>query len=153
MARLIISVNEFLATCNWQVVGVQVEQNRCKDRASRKAIMLGSPSTGVIARVHPETSISKQQTHQSGQPIWHAFIQFVKKTSVPNTFWLNVLILKMYEINTSLLLPLKIYFIVLKHIKSLILLQKLVFISIFNVFILMFVICFYSRLIALILHS
>ena len=41
----------------------------------------------------------------------------------------------------------------IKHIKSLILLQKLVFISNFNVFILMFVICFYSRLIALILHS
>ena len=49
--------------------------------------------------------------------------------------------LKMYEINTVLLLPLKIYLIVLKHIKSLILLKK-VFISNFNVFILMFVICF-----------
>ena len=36
-------------------------------------------------------------------------------------------------------LPLKIYFIVLKHVKSLILLKKLVFISNFNVFILMFV--------------
>ena len=69
------------------------------------------------------------------------------------TFWLNVLILKMYEINTLLLLPLNIYLIVLKHIKSLILLKKLVFISNFNVFILMFVICFYSSLIALILHS
>ena len=66
----------------------------------------------------------------------------------------NVLILKMYEINTLLLLPLKIYLIVLKHIKSLILLKKLVFISNFNVFILMFVVCFfYSSLIALILHS
>jgi len=61
----------------------------------------------------------------------------------------------MYEINTLLLLPLKIYLIVLKHIKSLILLKKLVFISNFrtkcfhiNVFI-----CFYSTLIALILHS
>ena len=43
---------------------------------------LGSPRTGVIAHVHPETSISKQQTHQSGEPIWHAFTQFVKKTSV-----------------------------------------------------------------------
>jgi len=44
--------------------------------------------------------------------------------------------------------------IILKHIKSLILLKKLVFISNFNVFILMFVICFfYSSLIALILHS
>jgi len=43
--------------------------------------------------------------------------------------------------------------IVLKHIKSLILLKKLVFISNFNVFILMFVICFYYSLIALILHS
>ena len=73
-----------------------------------------------------------------------------------DTFWLNVLILKMYEINTLLLLPLKIYLIVLKHIKSLILLKKLVFISNF-VFILMFVICllfvFYSSLIALIIHS
>jgi len=48
----------------------------------------------------------------------------------------------MYEIDTLLLLPLKIYLIVLKHIKSLILLKKLVFISNFNVFILMFVICF-----------
>ena len=44
--------------CNWQVVGVQVEQNRCKDRALRKAVTLGSPRTGVIAHVHPETSIS-----------------------------------------------------------------------------------------------
>ena len=59
----VVSVNEFSATCNWQVVGVQVEQNRCKDRALRKAVTLGSPSTGVIAHVHPETSISKQQTH------------------------------------------------------------------------------------------
>jgi len=58
------------------------------------------------------------------------------------TFWLNVLILKMYEINTLLLLPLKIYLIILKHITSLILSKILVFISNFNVFILMFVICF-----------
>jgi len=50
----------------------------------------------------------------------------------------------MYETNTLLLLPLKIYLIILKHIKSLILLKKLVFISNFNVFILMFVICFIS---------
>ena len=54
----------------------------------------------------------------------------------------EMLILKMYEINTLLLLPLKIYLIILKHIKSLLLLKKLVFISNFNVFILMFVICF-----------
>ena len=82
----VISVNEFSATCQatWQVVGVQVEQNRCKDRALRKAVTLGSPRTGVLAHVHPETSISKQQTHQSGEPIWHAFTQFVKKTSVPD---------------------------------------------------------------------
>jgi len=32
----------------------------------------------------------------------------------------------MYEIDTLLLLPLQIYLIILKHIKSLILLQKLV---------------------------
>ena len=64
-----------------QVVGVQVEQNRCKDRALRKAVILRSPGTGVIAHVHPETSISKQQTHQSGEPIWHAFTQFVKTVS------------------------------------------------------------------------
>ena len=42
----------------------------------------------------------------------------------------------------------------IEHIKSLILLNELVFINNFNVFILMFVICFfYSSLIALILHS
>ena len=52
----------------------------------------------------------------------------------------------------NLLLPLKIYLIVLKHIKSLILLKKLVFISNFNVFILMLFV-FYSSLLALILHS
>ena len=63
-------------------------------------------------------------------------------TFLANTFWLNVLILKMYEINTLSLLPLKIYLIILKHIKSLIFLNKLVFISNFTVFILMFVICF-----------
>ena len=42
------------------------------------------------------------------------------------TTYLNVvllLILKMYEINTLLLLPLKIYLMILKHIKSLILLK------------------------------
>ena len=38
------------------------------------------------------------------------------------------------------LLSLKIYLIILKHIKSLILLKKLVFISNFNVLILMFVV-------------
>ena len=53
--------------------------------ALRKAVTLGSPRTGVIAHVHPETSILKQQTHQSGEPIWHAFTQFVKKTSVPDS--------------------------------------------------------------------
>jgi len=36
----------------WQVVGVQVEQNWCKDRALRKAVTLGFPRTGVIAHVH-----------------------------------------------------------------------------------------------------
>ena len=60
----IVSVNEFSATCNWQVVEVQVEQNRCNDRALRKAVSLGSPKTGVVAHVHPKMSISKQQTHQ-----------------------------------------------------------------------------------------
>jgi len=53
--------------------------------ALKKAVTLGSPRTGVIAHVHPETSISKQQTHQSGEPIWHAFTQFVQKTSVPDS--------------------------------------------------------------------
>jgi len=64
------------------------------------------------------------------------------------------MILKIYKINTLLLLPLKIYLIILKHIKSLILSKKLAFISTFNVFILMFVIWFfYNSLIALILQS
>ena len=48
------------------------------------------------------------------------------------------------KIGTSYLflhLPLKIYLIILKHIKSLMLLKKLTFISNFNVFILLFV-CF-----------
>jgi len=49
----------------------------------------------------------------------------------------------MYEINTLLLLLLKVYLIILKHIKSLILLKKLVFTSNFNVSMLMFVICFF----------
>jgi len=51
----VVSVNEFSAMCSWQVVGAQVEQNRCKDRALRKAVTLESPRTGVIAHVHPET--------------------------------------------------------------------------------------------------
>jgi len=52
----------------------------------RKAVTLGSPRTGVIiTQVHPETSILKQQTHQSGEPIWDAFTHFVKKTSVPDS--------------------------------------------------------------------
>jgi len=36
----------------------------------------GSSRTGVIAHVHPETSISKQQTgqtQQSGEPIWQTY--------------------------------------------------------------------------------
>ena len=49
---------------------------------ARKAVMLGSSTTGVIAHVHPETLVSKQQTHQSGEPIWLAFTWFVKKTGV-----------------------------------------------------------------------
>ena len=57
------SVNEFSATCNWQIVGVQVEQNRCKDIALRKAVTLGSPRTGVIAHVQPETSITVNRIH------------------------------------------------------------------------------------------
>ena len=44
----VVRVNEFSAMCNWQLVGVQGEQNRCKDRALRKAVTLGSPRTGVI---------------------------------------------------------------------------------------------------------
>ena len=55
------------------------------DRRGASVQRSGSPRTGVIAHVHPETSISKQQTHQSGEPIWHAFTQFVKKTSVPDS--------------------------------------------------------------------
>jgi len=87
MARhnYVVSVNAFSATCNWQVVGVQVEQNRCKDRALRKAVTLGSARTSVVAYVHPETvtcycpetSISKQQSHQSSEQNWHGFTQFV----------------------------------------------------------------------------
>ena len=84
----VVSVNEFSATCNWQVVGVQVEQNRCKDRSLRKAVTLGSPRNGAIAHVYADTSISKQQTHQSGIPIWHAFTQFVQKTSVSDSIML-----------------------------------------------------------------
>ena len=60
--------------------------------------------------------------------------------------------LNVYEINTLLLLLLKMYLIISRHRKSLILLKKLVFISNVNVFILMLVI-FYCSLIALILHS
>ena len=37
---------------------------------------VGSPRTGVIAHVHPETSISKQHTHQSGEPIWRHWRAF-----------------------------------------------------------------------------
>ena len=50
----IVCIDEFSATCSWQIVGVQVEQDRCKDSALRKAITLGSPRSGVIADVHPE---------------------------------------------------------------------------------------------------
>ena len=56
---------------------------------------------------------------------------------------LNVLILMMCEINTLLLILLKMYLVMSKHRKSLILLKKLVSVSNFNVFILMFVIFFF----------
>jgi len=74
-----VSVNEFSAMCNCQVVRVQVEQNRCKDRALRKAVTLGSPRTGVIAHVHPETSILKQQTHQSVETNMTCFYSVCKE--------------------------------------------------------------------------
>jgi len=47
----VVSVNEFSATCNWQVVGVQVEQNQCKDRALRKAIETVSRTVSEIFSV------------------------------------------------------------------------------------------------------
>ena len=56
------------------------------------------------------------------------------------------------ETSTLLLLLLETYLIMSKHTASLFLSKKLVFISNFNVYILMFVI-FYSSSIALILHS
>ena len=59
-----------------------------------------------------------------------------------STFWWTVLILVMYETSHLLLLLLKTYLIMSKHRTSLILLKKLVFISNFNVFVLMFVIYF-----------
>jgi len=74
-------------------------------------------------------------TRQCPLTVKHILVECVDLKDVRNK--------KMYEINTLLLLPLKIYLIILKHIKTLILLKKLVFISNFNVFILMFVICFF----------
>jgi len=47
----VVRVNKFSAMCNWQVVGVQVEQNRCKDRALRKAVSLGSLRVTIISNV------------------------------------------------------------------------------------------------------
>ena len=34
----VVSVNEFSAMCNWQVIGVQVEQNQCKARTWRNPL-------------------------------------------------------------------------------------------------------------------
>ena len=34
----VVNVNEFLAMCNWQVIGVQVEQNWCKDSGLNKFV-------------------------------------------------------------------------------------------------------------------
>jgi len=79
----VVSINEFSATCNWQVVGVQVEQNRCKDRALRKAVTLGLQELVSLPMCTLKRR-SKQQTHQSGEPIY-AFTQFVKKTSEPDS--------------------------------------------------------------------
>jgi len=59
----VVSVNEFSAMCSWQVVGVQVEQNRCKDRALGKAVTLGSPRTGVIAHWTDQTVLFTALQH------------------------------------------------------------------------------------------
>jgi len=56
---------------------------------------LGSPRTGVIAHVHPETSISKQQTHQSGEPNWLYY-------TVPKLHWLTRRILSQSVITVTI---------------------------------------------------
>jgi len=61
----VVSVNKFSVMCNWQVVGVQLEHNGCKDIVLRRAVTLVSPRTGIIAHVYLKTLFSKQQTHQS----------------------------------------------------------------------------------------
>jgi len=48
----VVSINEFSATCNWQVVGVQVEQNRCKDLNTDSVILYYMDDTGVYQRIH-----------------------------------------------------------------------------------------------------
>jgi len=67
------------------LIGVQVEQNRCKDRALRKAVTLGSPRTGVIAHVHPDTSISSSRPTSRVNQYGMLLLKFVKKTSVPDS--------------------------------------------------------------------
>ena len=72
----VVSVNEFSATCNWQVVGVQVEENRCNDRALRKAITLGSPRTLVSLPMCTLKRRSRSSRPTSRLNQWHAFTQF-----------------------------------------------------------------------------
>jgi len=76
----VVRVNEFSAMCNWQVVGVQVEQNRCKDRALRKAVTLKRVNKLCLKEdyqirydikyysLHPGSSIAACRRH----PDWSA---------------------------------------------------------------------------------
>jgi len=76
----VVRVNEFSAMCNWQVVGVQVEQNRCKDRALRKAVeaplkaldeKLLSDRASVAARWQKHFRTLLNQPTQSPLMLWY----------------------------------------------------------------------------------
>jgi len=55
--RHVVSIYEFLVFRNWQVVGVQNEQNRSEYRTLREVVALRSPCAGAVTHVDSEASI------------------------------------------------------------------------------------------------
>jgi len=96
-------------------------------------IIMDSPAPPSCVRVHAGTGQTTGHSENNASAPCCA-VDSLRRHNIR-------MITKTKQYYTLLLLPLKIYLIILKHIKTLILLKKLVFVSNFNVFILMFVIC------------
>jgi len=78
----VFSVNEFSATCNWQVVAYKLNRTGAKTEPWGRLLRWGLQELMSLPMCTLKRR-SRSKTHQSCEPIWHAFTKFVKKTSVP----------------------------------------------------------------------